>query len=167
MESNIASYPESQSTIKIEDVKSMSSRFQAITNLGSKDADGFISFTIDEKQMDLLFQQFHFKNHINTLRNDYCIIAIKNLIKKNEFLQLSLQLSEKLIDENEFESEIKQNPDKYIIQINNIDDSIHLSVISNILTRIGKTFNIDEVSELFSIDTRSINEDLKSAALNR
>lgn len=165
METNITSYPESQSTIKIENVKPMSSRFQTIVNLGNADANGFVSFTIDEKQMSLLFRQFHFKNHINNLRNDYCIVAIRNLLKKNEFLQLSLQLSEKLITESEFETEIDQNPEKYIIQMNNIDDHIHLNVISNILTKIGKTFNVDEVSELFSIDTRSINNELKSIGI--
>ena len=83
METNITSYPESQSTIKIENVKPMSSRFQTIGNLSNADANGFISFTIDENQMNMLFQQFHFKNHINNLRNDYCIVAIRNLLKKN------------------------------------------------------------------------------------
>lgn len=165
METSITSYPESQSTIKIENVKPMSSRFQTIVNPGNADANGFVSFTIDENQMNMLFQQFHFKNHINNLRNDYCIVAIRNLLKKNEFLQLSLQLSEKLITESEFEAEIDQNPDKYIIQMNNIDDHVHLNVISNILTKIGKTFNVDEVSELFSIDARSINNELKAIGI--
>ncbi|MCA4897462.1 MAG: hypothetical protein ACK514_01015 [Bacteroidota bacterium] len=165
METSITSYPESQSTIKIENVKPMSSRFQTIVNLSNADANGFVSFTIDENQMNMLFQQFHFKNHIDNLRNDYCIVAIRNLLKKNEFLQLSLQLSEKLITESEFETEIDQNPDKYIIQMNNIDDHVHLNVISNILTKIGKTFNVDEVSELFSIDARSINNELKAIGI--
>lgn len=165
METSITSYPESQSTIKIENVKPMSSRFQTIVNTGNADANGFVSFTIDEKQMNMLFQQFQFKNHIDNLRNDYCIIAIRNLLKKNEFLQLSLQLSEKLISESEFDIEIEQNPDKYIIQMNNIDNHVHLNVISNILTKIGKTFNVDEVSELFSIDARSINNELKAIGI--
>lgn len=165
METSITSYPESQSTIKIENVKPMSSRFQTIVNLSNADANGFVSFTIDENQMNMLFQQFHFKNNINNLRNDYCIVAIRNLLKKNEFLQLSLQLSEELITESEFEAEIDQNPDKYIIQMNNIDDHVHLKVISNILTKIGKTFDVDEVSELFSIDARSINNELKAIGI--
>ena len=161
METSIASYPESESTIKIDSLKTMSSRFQTVANLNNINANEFISVTIDKKQMDLFLEQFHFKNHINLIRNDYCIIAIRNLLKKNEFLQLSLQLSEKLITEEEFEVEIDKNPDKYIIQMNNMDNPMHLHVISNILTKIGKAFNTDEVSELFSIDTRSINNELK------
>jgi hypothetical protein len=49
--------------------------------------------------------------------------------------------------------------------MNNIDDHVHLNVISNILTKIGKTFNVDEVSELFSIDARSINNELKAIGI--
>lgn len=165
METNITSYPESESTLKIENIKPMSSRFQFVGNLDKVNKNGFISFTIDEQQMNLFFEQFQFTNHLNNLRNDYCIIAIRNLIKKNEFLQLSLQLSEKLISETEFENEIERNPEKYIIQLNKLDNQIHLHIISNILTKIGTTFNVDEVSELFSIDTRSINSELKAIGL--
>jgi len=165
METNILSYPESESTLKIENVKPMTSRFQTVFDLNDVNENGFVSFTIDEKQMDLLLKQFHFTNHVYNLRNDYCIIAIRNLLKKNEFLQLSLQLSEKLISEVEFETEIEHNPEKYIIQMNNIEDGIHLRVISKILTEIGKTFNVDEVSELFSLDARSIDKELKAIGI--
>ena len=162
METNILSYPESESTMKMENIKPMSSHFQAIGNVSNANENGFISFTIDEKQMNLLFEKFKFNNHIINLHNDYCIVAIRNLIKKNEFLQLSIQLSEKLISEFEFEAEIEQNPSKYIIEMNSHIDISHLHVISNILTKIGTSFNVDEVSELFSLDSRSINDALKA-----
>ncbi|MCK9412117.1 MAG: hypothetical protein M0Q53_07430 [Prolixibacteraceae bacterium] len=162
METNITSYPISESTIKFEYVKQSSLSFQKVGSLENVNENGFISFIIDEKHMNFLFEQFQITNHVNNLRNDYCIVAIKNLIKKNEFLQLSMQLSENLISETEFETEIEENPEKYIIQINRLNHPINLHVISNILTQIGKSFNLDEVSELFSFDTRSINSELKA-----
>lgn len=157
METNIQSYPESQTTIRENE-----NQMFFIKNPTIPDENGFVKFLIDDHQMNLLFKRFE----INNLRNDFCILAIKNLLKKNEFLQLSLQLSEKLITESEFESEIDENPDRYIIQMNELEDSINLNVISSILTKIGKSFNIDEVSELFSIDVRSIKHELKTIDTN-
>jgi hypothetical protein len=165
MENNIASYPESESTIKIENVKPSGSRFQAIENLNNPNKNGYVSFQINEIQMNLLLEQFQFQKVLNNLRNDFCIVAIRNLLKKNEFLELSLQLSEKLITETEFEKEIESNPEKYIITLNRLENPFQLHIISSILTKIGGTFKIDEVSELFSLDTRSINKDLKGIGL--
>lgn len=165
MENSIASYPESESTIKVLHTTTLSSRFQTVANLGERNSNEFISFTIDKKQIGNLFEKFHFRNHLNVLRNDYYVVAIRNLLKKNEFLQLSLQLSEKLVSEEEFDLEIEKNPDKYIIQMKNLEHPIQLHVISNVINKIGKSFTTDEVSELFSIDSRSIDSELKTIGI--
>ena len=57
METNIT-YPESESTIKIENLKSFYSSFQTVSNLNKTTKNGFIYFTIDENQMNLFFEQF-------------------------------------------------------------------------------------------------------------
>ena len=161
METNIVSYEESQSTLKIDNINPLSSRFHAIASLSNKNANGFINFTIDEKKLNLFFENFRSINQFNNLRHDYCIIAISNLLKKNEFLQLSLQLSERLITEEEFENEVENNPDRYIIQMDN--GQVNLSLISGILTKIGKSFTTDQVSEMFSIDHRLLKDQLQTS----
>lgn len=91
------------------------------------------------------------------IKEDMYIIAIKNLIKKNNYLQLSLQLSEDIITEDEFEKEVTTNSGKYVIKIDNKDITfIHLDVIQTILKDVdNKGMTLHDVSEMFSIDTHS------------
>jgi hypothetical protein len=161
METNIVSYEESESTLKIDNINPSSSRFHPVGSLSNINSSGFIKFTIDEKNLNKFFENFRSMNQLNSLRNDYCVLAIRNLIKKNEFLQLSLQLSEKLISEDEFENEVETNPERYIIKLDN--EQVNLSVISNILSKIGKSFTTDQVSEIFSIDPRLLKSQLQSS----
>lgn len=161
METNIASYEEGLSTLKIENQVPAISRFQSIASLNDKNANSFINFTIDEKRFTQFFENFRFVSQLSTLRNEYCIVAISNLLKKNEFLQLSLQLSEKLISEEDFEREVENNPGKYIIEMAN--EQVNLNVISSILSKIGRSFTTDQVSELFSVDPRILKSQLNKS----
>lgn len=87
---------------------------------------------------------------------EYCIKAIRNLIIKNNFLELTIKLSEDQITENEYSYEIKSNPDKYIIDVGFLEDPNDLIVINEIVKRIGLEFSVDEVADLFSLDPNDL-----------
>lgn len=161
METNIATYPEDDSTIKLGQSKQNELKLE-IANSEEK----FVTFTFAKEEMDNLIGRMQFQNRVSYIGAELCITAIKNLVKKNDFLQLSLQLSEKLITEEQFDQEIETNPDQYIIKLSNQVEPKDLHIISNIIRKIGKKFTTDEVAELFSFDTRSINEGISSIGEN-
>lgn len=90
-------------------------------------------------------------------RDHYCIIAIKNLFKKNDFLQLSLQRAENLLSDEEFEKEIEENPHKYTIDLHEIEDGTEVNILSEIAQKVGREFTQDEVCELFSFAPNCLN----------
>lgn len=157
METNISSYPEAETTIKNENDSLNSIRFQAF-DLISKNEDQIITLYFHNSEIQKLYELTQGKIRYAALKEELCLVAIKNLFKKAEFLQLSLQLSENLITEDEFENEISVNPEKYVIDIKESENPEYIEIIKNIIIKIGKVFTIDEVSELFSIDVRSINK---------
>lgn len=83
----------------------------------------------------------------------YYTKALKNLIVQNNFLELALQLEEGQISEDEYDEEIDNHPEKYVVNVNYLDNSDDISIIMDIIKRIGINFTIDEVADLFSIDT--------------
>jgi hypothetical protein len=93
----------------------------------------------------------------------YYTKALKNLIVQNNFLELALQLEEGQISEDEYDEEIDNHPEKYVVNVNYLDNSDDISIIMDIIKKIGINFTIDEVADLFSIDT----EDLNSKILNK
>ncbi|MDZ4757320.1 MAG: hypothetical protein SGJ10_04155 [Bacteroidota bacterium] len=104
------------------------------------------------------FYTDHLKHIIvyNEKKEDYYLTGIKNLIKKNNFLQLSLTTSDDSESEADFEKEISDHPHKYIIDIKPLDNERDLNIISEIVKKIGVEFTIDDVSELFSVDNDCI-----------
>jgi len=82
--------------------------------------------------------------------------AVDNLIKKNDFLQLTVQLDTELITDDEFQHELEKNEDKYLIKMSEDENQEHLSLIAQILPKLKREFTADEVSELFSIPLEKI-----------
>ncbi|QHS63254.1 hypothetical protein [Chitinophaga agri] len=124
--------------------------------LSDSTESNFVEFQLPKQSVDLYFKTLEIEKSINALKHVYAITAIKNLLKKNHFLQLNLDYSNKLINEEEFEREIDDNPDRFIIEMTSNDSVLDLYVISELIEKIGNQFTIDEVSELFSIDTESL-----------
>ena len=121
-----------------------------------------ITLTFTEEQIQFLRHNFSTQNILIQLKEDYLFTLINNLLKKNEFLQLTIELLENQISEEEFEEEIENNSDKYLIETFELITTSDLNIITNILKRIGKSFSIDEVAELFSIEPQSLNRHIKS-----
>jgi len=126
------------------------------------DADdkNFIEFQLPKDQFGDIFKRAIIDNETNAIREIYSITAIRNLLKKNNFLQLNLDLSNQLLNEEEFNNEIENKPGKYVIEMREIENPQDLFVISDIVNKVGQQFTIDEVSELFSVDTNSLNKGL-------
>ena len=93
-------------------------------------------------------------------KEKYFVVALQNLLKKINYLQLSLQVAEGQITDIEYETELHKNMQNYIIDINYQEDISDLKIISDIVSQIDNNFSVDEISELFSIDTLSLEENL-------
>ncbi len=89
-------------------------------------------------------------------------LALKNSIRKNEFLQLSLELANKFITEKEYDAEIENNHTKYVIPIDNSNNESDFKIIYSILEKLNIEITIDEVAELFSIEYDSLYQHIKS-----
>ncbi len=96
-------------------------------------------------------ETFSYFSESQKLKEQLYIAGINNLIKKNNLLQQTIQLAEGFITEEEFEQEIDENPDQFIISIREPHGLEELIVLKNIVKKIGKKFSVDEVSEIFSI----------------
>jgi len=118
------------------------------------------SLEITPRNLDQFAKKFAHKEYVDKRKEDFYILGFKNLLKQKRFLELSLELSDDLITEEEYETEIEENFEKYTIQLNNLDDINDLKIIEHITNKIGENFSIDEVSEIFSISCKSMNKAL-------
>ncbi len=88
-------------------------------------------------------------------KENFYITAVKNLLKKINFLELYQQLLEDQITESEFNEEIERESSKYIIDIKELQDPDDLTIILDIVNKITfdlKDFSLNEINELFSVD---------------
>ena len=92
-------------------------------------------------------------------KETYLIEAVRNFVRKNNFNDLTENLAAEILSEDEFEKELDLNENKYSIRIKNIDNPEDILLIAELVDRIGyglKEFNVDEVSEMFSIDENQL-----------
>lgn len=101
--------------------------------------------------------------HHNEKKESFYLLAVDNLMKKNDFLQLSIQLDQQLITEDEFEKELEENESKYLIKMDNNCNKVDFAIGLEILPKLNRTFTVDEVSELFAIPMENIHNYLDSA----
>ena len=104
------------------------------------------------------------------IRDVYCILenfqtkealllkAVENLIKKSEFLQLSMQMESNYISEDDFFQELEDNESKYLISIDEEFKPENFKFISHIMSKLGRDFSSDEISEIFSVSLDLVND---------
>lgn len=119
-----------------------------------------ITFTLTTNESKL--KAFSRAIELNQREKDFCIVAIKNLLKKNRFSELSLDLAEEVITEEEFDQEIDRNPQKYTIDINYLESKMEAKIIANIVSKISENLTVDEVSEIFSVDSDDLEKKLSN-----
>jgi hypothetical protein len=86
------------------------------------------------------------------------IRAIENLLKQKEYLNLFYQVTQNLITDEEFNSELELNEDKYLIRMNDAVDYNKLELITTILHKINFDLTEDELSEIFSLNVNVISK---------
>jgi len=116
-----------------------------------------ITIGVSKETIDNIFNI----NKFNAIKEDFYAIGINNLIKKNNLLQLSLQLSDELITEEEFEYETENNTEKYIISTKGLNSTNDLLALNEIVKKIGRDFTVDQITEIFSVSFKNIKSLLK------
>lgn len=129
--------------------------FQKYESDSSKDKIT-ITLNTDRVKLETFFTQFSYLSTFVDSKEAYYILAINNLLKKNNYLSLIVQLSQEQISEDEYVKEIEENSDKYLLDIKYLDDPNDLKIINEIVKKIGVSFSIDEVAEIFSLDSDDI-----------
>lgn len=90
-------------------------------------------------------------------KEEFLIIAVKNLRRIIAFHELHDDLQSGQITEAEFKKEVEENGDKYTIPIKPMEDDNDLLVVQEIVNDIGMIgASCQDVGELFSIDSRDI-----------
>jgi len=126
------------------------------TILRKETDENFVEFNIPESG----YQQYvnSHADRINTIRDDYYSTAIQNLLKKVSYLQLMVQFSQGLIDEEEFKEEIRSDQNKFVINLEPIKDVDHIHIVFDILKGLNIEISENDACELFSIDPRSVSD---------
>lgn len=124
----------------------------------SVENEGGDSIEVFRPTMHTARNTFSYFSEIQKTKEKLYITGIDNLIKKNNLLQHSVQLAEGFITEEEFEREIEENPDNFIISIREPYNLDELIVLKDIVKKIGRQFSVDEVSEIFSISLNNYNK---------
>ena len=104
---------------------------------------------------------YEFVSYYDKKENLY-LTAVDNLIKKNDFLQLTIQLDQELISEEEFRDELERNEIKYLIKMNPEPENVDFKILTEILSKLNREFTSDDASELFSIPLDNINNYIES-----
>ncbi|MFC2086697.1 hypothetical protein ACFLSA_00835 [Bacteroidota bacterium] len=116
-----------------------------------------ISYIFPSKNWQKLGEQIISYSNFLKRKDEYFVLAIKNLIIQNNFLELALQLEEGQISEEEYRAEIDNNPNRYIVKMGKIENHPEdIGVIHEVVKRIGIDFTVDEVASLFSIDQHNL-----------
>ena len=95
-------------------------------------------------------------------KEEFYITAIDNLIKKNDYLQLTFQFDQDFISESEFDEELEKNQEKYLITMNPDFREDQFKIISDIIPKLKRNFTGDEIAELFSIPIENVNSYIDS-----
>lgn len=82
---------------------------------------------------------------------------VKNLMKKNNFLNLSWLLDKGDMTEDDFQVELETNPELYHIDYSSEVTPELINQINDILGDLSIQLTVSEVSELFSIELESLN----------
>ena len=100
------------------------------------------------------------RNIQHTKRNEeLLLLALRNNIRKINFLELNEDLEEGDISDEYYNNELEKNSDKYAITLKNIDNPNDIINIVELVDKIGqnlRSFSMSEVSEMFSVNESSL-----------
>ncbi|WMI66714.1 hypothetical protein RBH94_06005 [Aestuariibaculum sp. YM273] len=99
-------------------------------------------------------------------REKFYVKAIQNLKKQKEYVNLLYQVSNELISDEEFSTELEENESKYLIKLDNKLNAKNFFTISKIMNRIGDVLLDDDLSEIFSLKSENFEKILLKAKSN-
>lgn len=111
-------------------------------------------YWLNEEQIKQHFSKLFILSEVTTLKQDLFVTALKNLLRKNNFLELHQQLLTNEITDEEFGQLLDEESIKYTIQMNRTVSTLEKSIIVQIINQIGsevKEFSISDIEEMFSI----------------
>jgi hypothetical protein len=85
---------------------------------------------------------------------ELCIIAIQNLLKKGNYLELFEQYSSEDMTFEEYKAELEKNNEKYVIELHKLESDGDRELIMEIMKDVGNNVNdlsVLDVSEMFSL----------------
>lgn len=97
----------------------------------------------------------------NYEKEKFYVIAIKNLLKQKKYSNLIYELTNNLINEEEFNFELSENEESYLIKVNNNLDSIEkVKTLLKVIQNINENFNEEDLMEIFSISDSFVYKNL-------
>lgn len=120
-------------------------------------------YWLSEDQIKDHFSKLFILSEVTTLKQDLFITALKNLLRKNNFLELHQQLLTNEISDEEFEELLDNESMKYTIQMNKTISTLEKNIILQIISQIGsdiKDFSVSDVEEMFSIKYNHLSNSL-------
>ena len=94
-------------------------------------------------------------------KTDLLIRAINNRTRERNYFKLLSSLLENEISEEEFDQEIDQNEDEYVVSTDQKVDLNSLKFILSNYKRIKDVNDMDDLSALFSLDMEYVNSIIK------
>ena len=90
------------------------------------------------------------------MKEQFYQTMVKNLMKKNNYLNLSWLLDKGQITEDDFQVEIETNPNLYVIEPNGEVNEDIINVVNEILGELNIQLDASEVSDLFALDHQAL-----------
>ncbi len=90
------------------------------------------------------------------IKEKYYIKGVGNLLKRANYLNLCIQLEQGLIEEDEFDKEIDDNPDQYVVDMSSVSNELDLFAIDEAANSITSELNIeltkDDIEDIFGVN---------------
>ena len=108
--------------------------------------------------------QLWIKKFLSEDKESLYLQALRNLYRKIDFIELSQALESEDISEEEFDKELVENEDRYLIPSPTITPTVQQVIqVTEIMKKLGREkSSVDEVSEVFSLDMEKAMEVLQA-----
>lgn len=95
------------------------------------------------------------KRYLSEEKEELYLQALRNLYRKIDFIELSQSLDSEDITEEEFDKELEEHEDRYLIPSPSAEPTVQQVIqVADIVKRLGreKISTVDDISEVFSLD---------------
>ncbi len=94
---------------------------------------------------------------IENVKEGFYITGIQNLRRKINFIRLNNDFQNGDITEEEYEKELEENEDKYVVNVSFLNNAYYLQILNEIIDKIGGDLTLSDIQEMFSVDISKAN----------